>query len=617
MEEQMNNKSTEDLWKAIKKMGQFTDSYYDKNIEEDMKKELRLNEDDSLQELQPEAVVSAFFKVVSPLSLMYEDILCLFEQCKANKSLDHLEIVFDSSKVSSIKFNIKHFIEARQKLKNVEIYIKRISVNEKKIDHMWSLRSPKDFRKKVEIHSSSFRQWASEYWENENRWPEVSLDFEEIVNCLPISELLLRCYECWQALYNFYISTDRNDRPIGGSESHYNELEKKLLWNQTDHWTIQLLFNLYYYAENYLSFSESDKERIKNELVDFLQAFYIIDDYVEKNIHVWQDFLKLPVWEKRHEIYSIWIFTQIITAFPEECITFKIENGTLVFPFSGACLASVKLNQKVFDIWTEFRSEAVIKPIGKSRIRAIQPDYSIVNGDENDIRNTVAVIECKQYKKASNKNFREAIIDYALNRPNAKVFLVDYGEVNCEHITSTITEISKTRYEVFSKCRPQNKSAVQFSEMLKLSLYQNADMFEVVPSSPISFVLMWNGISEEQDLDLHMKLTKDQKIQFLNYRSQEINNSEYGGDIRKSPGVEWIKINKWEQGVYDIGVNVYSDNVKFTEAKPVLIIKAKNIMRIIEINPNKDIVNGFNWWHILKIDTKSNIGFIVNCFEKK
>ena len=49
----MWNENTKGLWNAVKKMGKFSDSYYDKNIEWEMKNKLGLGKNESLQELSP------------------------------------------------------------------------------------------------------------------------------------------------------------------------------------------------------------------------------------------------------------------------------------------------------------------------------------------------------------------------------------------------------------------------------------------------------------------------------------------------------------------------------------------------------------------------------------
>lgn len=609
----MRNENTKGLWNAIKKMGKFSDSYYDKNIEWDMKNKLGLNKNESLQELSPEVVFNTFFEVLSPLSIMYEDILCLFEHCKASKSSRNIEIEFQSGKTSFVIFNVRHFIEAKSKFDNVKICVKKILVNENRIQRIWSLRSGENFCQTEEIKNAIFHKWADEYCNNKDRWPEVLLDFKELAKDLPITELLVKGFECWQALFDFYRLIDRKNWLDHIDE--YSELERELLWAESDHCLLSILYNLYYYAEGYLTFSESRKEDIINQLTEFLEAFHFTDQYVEKNIQVWQEFLKLPVWEKRHEVYSIWIFTQIIAAFPRECVTFWIKDETLIFPFSGARLASIKLNNKVFDVWTELRTNAMITPIGKGRKKAIQPDYSIVCGDENNIQDTVVVVECKQYKKANKKNFSEAIIDYTLNRPNAKVLLVDYGKVNPERIYIAAKKISRDRYNLFSKFRPQNENVAKFSKIISKFLFQYANFFELDQNFSMKIVLLWDGRPEMQDYDLYLNFINDDELQELSYHTENIDGSEYSGDIRKSPGEEWIKVEKWKDGIYDIWVNNYSKEIDFKNGDPTILVKIENMAQIIEIKaPNSDSKK-LNWWHVLKINTQLNFGYIINQME--
>lgn len=610
----MKNENTKHLWDAIKKMGRFSDSYYDKCIESEMKSELGIIKNESLQDLQPEVVFNAFLKVMSPLSMMYEDILYLFECCKANKSSKNIEIEFESNQSVITKFNIQHFIEARRKFEEVKISLKKITFIENKVKNIWSLHSGSNHDKR-EIKNKSFQDWNDEYWNEKDKWPEGALDFKEVARSLPVAELLLRSFECWQALFDFYKSTDRENWQV--CIDKYKGVEESLLYCESDYCLGSILFDLYYLAEHYLTFSDTEKEETRKRLTEFLEVFEISDGYVKKNIQVWQEFLKLPVWEKRYEVYSIWVFTQIIDAFPDEYVTFNIKDGQLIFPFSGANLADISINDRVFHVWTELRTKAIVKPVGESRKKAVQPDYSIVYGDEKNIEDTIAVVECKQYKKANIKNFSEAMIDYALNRPNAKVLLADYGDINYERIITAVKEIPGSRYNVFSKYRPQSENVAKFSEIIRESLYLYADVFKLDPQYAMEFVLTWDGISEMQDYDLYMNFIHDDGIQELSYRKQDIESSEYSGDIQNSPGEECIRINKWEQGVYDIWVHNYSEDINFMDGKPAILVKAEDFRKTIEMRYKKTDSTKLNWWHILKVDTRLNIGFIINKMENK
>ena len=58
----MKNSDTMTMWEAIKKMGKFSDSDYDKSIEKDMRRELGLPVGQDLEEAEPELVLSAFLR---------------------------------------------------------------------------------------------------------------------------------------------------------------------------------------------------------------------------------------------------------------------------------------------------------------------------------------------------------------------------------------------------------------------------------------------------------------------------------------------------------------------------------------------------------------------------
>lgn len=605
----MENENTKALWDAIKKMGQFSDSYYDKCIEGELKSELGLNKDESLQEIRPEKLFNAFFKVMSPLSMMYEDILYLYERCKADKSSKNIEIKFESSQSLSTKFNIQHFLEARRKFEKVKVSLKKITIIESKIQKVWSLYLGRGHDNR-EIKNKSFQDWNDEYRNKKDKWPEGALDFKGVARSLPVAKLLLKSFECWQALFDFCKSTDRGN--WRSCIDKYEGMEKSFLYYESDFCLGSILFCLYYIAEHYPVFSDAEKEAARKQLQEFLEAFEISDGSVEKNIQVWQEFLKLPVWEKRYEVYSIWVFTRIIAAFPDEYVTFNVKDGQLIFPFSGANLADISINDRVFHVWTELRTKAIVEPVGKGRKNAVQPDYSIVYGDEKNIGHTIVVVECKQYKKAGIKNFSEAIIDYALNRPNAKVLLADYGDINHERIVNAIENIPGSRYSVFSMFRPQSVDIAKFSEMIRDPVYLYADVFKLAPQYPMEFVLTWDGISERQDYDLFLSFICNDSILELSYRQQDIEGAEYSGDVRESPGEECIRINRWKPGIYDIWVNNYTTDMDFMDGNPTIFVKLEDMKETLKINYKKTDPKDLNWWHILKIDTRLNIGYIIN-----
>ena len=611
----MKNRNTESLWNEIKKMGRFSDTYYDKSIETDMCKELGIFESEDLYSVPPEKLLSAFFEVMAPLSLMYEDILNLFVNCNANSSSSNIEIEFQRTQFNSTRLNIENFIHAKEILQTVREQQKRILLRKEDIYKLWDLLPNKSSYQENGIENSLFIVWKKAYLDDTARWTNVKLDYETIAMQTSIGDLLLRCYEFWEQLFSYYKLhiPDRKHLHDYFDSKDKLDFDINLIKPEINFCLFHILSTLYIIAENYQTFTKEDKDEIQKKLEDFLSELQTIEIDVAVNKKTWQEFLSLPVWKKRYEVYSIWVFAKMISVFPSECITYNVQNNTLVFPFSGACLASVKLNERNFDIWTELRTEAIVKPIGQGRKKAIQPDYSILHGDKNNILNTLLVVECKQYKKANIKNFSEALIDYAANRPKAKVLLVDYGDINIDNITSAIEFLLENRYKIYSECRPHNIEAQNFANDIYKIVNQHANVFMLNNKQSISFTLFWDGLKKDCDLDLHLHFKNDEtgdEVKSLSYSHKEINDAEYSGDIQTAPGIEYIIVNRWEKGVYDLWVNNYSKG-KFTDCHPVVLVKSEEITKVISMvaeNPDDTL----SWWHILKIDTNSNMCYIIN-----
>lgn len=70
------------------------------------------------------------------------------------------------------------------------------------------------------------------------------MDFKEYAKDLPITELLVKGFECWQALFDFYRLVDRKNWRDYIDE--YSELEQELLWAESDYCLLSILYNLYY-----------------------------------------------------------------------------------------------------------------------------------------------------------------------------------------------------------------------------------------------------------------------------------------------------------------------------------------------------------------------------------
>lgn len=341
------------------------------------------------------------------------------------------------------------------------------------------------------------------------------------------------------------------------------------------------------------------------KLDKIIQRIQYKEGYTEKCRKMLKEFLMLPVWKHRYEVYSIWIFTYIVKDIPHECVKYHVKNGVLSFPFSGACLASVTLNSVTHHIWTELRTKAIVKPVGKGRTKSIQPDYSIVCGNPKNIMDSIMTIECKQYKRSSTYNFSSALIDYTCNRPMAAALLVDYGEIDIPKVEEAMAAIPRNRYELFSLCRPGTASADRFSNTVFQALIQRSNMVPISEHNSTIFSLFWDTedpTGKFQDLDLHLILQQNgpDQVRCLSYCNDEIPGTQYGGDMRITPGLEQIVIRHYESGIYDLWVNNYTSTIPFELGKPVLAVTMPSERESIKIEMP---YNGDDhWWHVLRID---------------
>lgn len=159
----MRNQDTANLWLSLKKLGNFKDTYYDKSLLDDLRHELSIGADDdiekSIQEFAPERVLDAFFAVISPLSVMYADILNLFEHCDASRSAENVTIEFDISKSKCTRFDVSHFMHAEQVLGTVRELTNKMLPTMDGVKALWHILDWLEY-KTLNVHNKSFREWG-------------------------------------------------------------------------------------------------------------------------------------------------------------------------------------------------------------------------------------------------------------------------------------------------------------------------------------------------------------------------------------------------------------------------------------------------------------------------
>jgi hypothetical protein len=288
------------------------------------------------------------------------------------------------------------------------------------------------------------------------------------------------------------------------------------------------------------------------------------------------EFLSLPIWQRRHELYSAWVSTQILDAIPAEPVRIHTVGDKLVFAFSGTHLATADAYQPRLHVWAELRSP-LEDPIGKSRSASIQPDYTLVTDPITSPEASILEVECKQYRRPSVRNFSDALTDYARGRPNAIVVLVNYGvtgEASSENILRRVDLSVRERTFLIGNLRPGSIQAQEdFRQLIQQAIAKRYPL-PLPPAQPIQIVgqaqidlreparasLSWQA--EPSDLDLCLRIDLSSKVYEINYSytgsRQAEPWSELDADIQKGAGTETIYIDQWMDGSYHFFVHNYS-----------------------------------------------------------
>jgi hypothetical protein len=141
------------------------------------------------------------------------------------------------------------------------------------------------------------------------------------------------------------------------------------------------------------------------------------------------DLLDLPVWKRRHELYSVWIAALMRQAWGERPgWSWHAPDGVLSFAFGGSHIATVSHPEDgAAEVWAELRRPVVLTTPSRSRKANVQPDYTVLVAADRASAPAGLVVECKQYRRPSRRNFTSALRDYATAHEEAAVALVNYG----------------------------------------------------------------------------------------------------------------------------------------------------------------------------------------------
>lgn len=484
----------------------------------DIKMELRK------RNISPELFIGAFFKAIQPYAQMMADLCVFFYLHGVKRTNKEMKIFFDFGKgPEDLGFDLKHFREILWKYRKISQYVAIYGWNH---NTLWRLaRIFRDFWR-YNPQDTNAEDWLFNY--GENRKFNFPLPILSTTGIEEIDLWLQRIWQVWATIIlecrkygsnrddlRKYANTRQRERPKIPEEErkesyefirrsqelpHFEEWDAWTLFAlDSDRWPESMLRGLFGFTEKLIEIPEAERTEKAQPIIQQIQGLF-------SNLPRWEgerevlikeflELLNLPIWNRRHELYQTWILTQIDKALEDYPRTIYHVNGALILRFSGTHVGTIETEKGRIHLWSELRSP-LANPLGKGRKGHIQPDYSLTFEPITAPSQTVVAIECKQYRRANPKNFADALIDYARGRPNAKVLLVNYGDIP-KKILDRIDNNFKARTLTVGNFMPNRLKEIEiFKQLLLESLPKSTVKREVrEPLKEMQFDLIAVDIS--------------------------------------------------------------------------------------------------------------------------
>jgi hypothetical protein len=621
------------LWRQLTKRAGLNLRTYDSGVEVAFRKRLDLPNKGNVathltqRKTRPEPVMGGFLNSIQPFSFMFKDILALIEAVGRTAGKGNLLIEFDFEEGKKFNVDLDTF---RQQVEYISRAVRPLEIDRWTYDRCWSLWRAlgENVRDDVDV---DVRTWGDEY--HSGVWPERDLQAPRSDNVV-LDEYIARAWQVRHAMIEGarQVGPRRSDLTqqqdaavelelVDGGIELSNEVIEFLRRLHSDHWTVSLAEKAYKRAAE-ARYDPELANRLTTELRRVLENPLPERRALETTVLEIEDILSLPVWQRRYELYSIWVLTQIVEALGgAQNFDFMLEGEVFHIPFSAKLLAILKDSTPELRVWSEVRFP-LSKPRGKTRKAGMQPDYTLTVDTEDPPSGSFALVECKQYLRASVKNFSDAVIDYATGQPHADVALVNYGPAG-PTIAQVISPELASRITIIGDLHPLNpESEVEFHEWIRREtekVIQKVSPISLPPdgpsaSKPLSNVesaqieLRWNATP--RDLDLHVFVASETVV---NYRTKGTMDSwpwmQLDQDVTRGFGPEIIRIGNNATQVYRVKVHTYTQDALLTQSAAVVTVTIYGKESKVFNCPSS---GEGTWWHVCDLDFTSGLITEVN-----
>jgi hypothetical protein len=611
-------RSSAELWRLLETTGGLLagDDDYDRPLVDELRARLDLPLDVPIDEaldakgVSTEAFVEAFFNAVEPYVAMWSDLLALFERAAATAGDQNLQVDYRFGAGSSLKlrFDLEHF---RRVIERVALLRARFDLRRESLaSDLWKITrvvevdwgpwtpAPTDPLERIRLACGP----DSHAWPVELPQPPQSGDqrLDGLVNeAWLLFDAFLRAL---RAISRNHASLMRLADEERTPSVLFGATAEQVRQTESDFWLPTTVVTL---SEGIRRLAPGQRDEVAARLDDALSPLRNADPSLLAPSRRLEEFLQLPIWKHRYELYSNWVCTQVVAALEDAGPLIHAADGTIIFSFSGTHLATFDGFHPRLHIWTELRTP-LDDPVGAGRAKAIQPDIALLADPITAVRSPLA-IECKQYKKASNRKFADALTDYARGRPDAHVVLVNYGRARAENILPLVAADVESRAHVIADLRPGMAASVAaFHDSVRTAVGKRpfrraADQSRL---SPARLVLRWGAQPRDLDLRVHISRLEvgEIEVSYQNYGDfDEPPYCELEEDVTSGMGPEVVRISRWLPGTYTVIVDNYSKDAPLAESGATVEFERDGIVETFRCPDNLDESR----WIVFSIDGTS------------
>lgn len=578
-------KTADELWSAILRKAGLDLRKYDAPLVDELCSVLRVPPRSFGHGLDAKGVtierlLLAFLRAVQPYAGMTRDIMALFARASARRSNDQLRMCFQfADSADDFEFDLRNFREWESRWREV---LRSVDAGEfgpldaDEIRHAFveqgvTYRIEAGLWVEVDPHDDEVVQWLRD---TERQAPAHLPPVPQVTDRI-LSELIER-------VWGFM------DVSIRPAEEETAPVESLVF----DRDAIRTIVR----GAHLLS---ADEDGLRRRLAPILGRIPRRPVELSVLLEDLDEILSMPVWKRRHEVYSVWVGSRVVAALGNTA-TIQAPDGVILFSFRATHLATLPLGPgEGLQLWTELRTP-LRDPIGKGRKSGIQPDYVLTSAPADDPTRSLIVVECKQYLRASRRNFGAAVIDYARGHPNAFILLVNYGPWigSLTNRPELLDRAGRPRTRIIGQFRPNSPVAIREFE----AVFQ-----KLVPKPPtttwmkeVHVRLTWTA---RTDLDLHCWLSTakqpDEHIWYGN-RTHDFDGFEFelDQDAQTGPASETIRFRGPGKGSIVVAVHNYSGRSRLAECGARVEIQLHDLTLTISAPTSGD----GDWWSVLKYD---------------